>query len=365
MQQSLTAAESPTMTKPFAARLLPSLSSIAAMLALAACGGSGDSGETPGDPSIDDAQRIEAANTTAQNNPACTDIRPFYWEIGDRSVALAAGSVGAAEPAATTTMRVASASKWIFGAYLVELRNGQLSDDDIAALNMRSGYNNLSYLSCLKLTRNAQDAETVSECFTATNSLLGGRNDEFDASAVGKFYYNGGHFQKHAAIDLGLGSANNAGLVTAIAAQLGEDVGVGYDSPQLAAGVSITPAGYALFLRKILDDQLRMHDLLGADAVCTNPSTCATALSTPLPQSESWHYSLGHWVEDDPAVGDGAYSSPGALGFYPWISASKTYYGLLAREVTPENTTEDSIAKDSVDCGRLIRKAWLGGTPVK
>jgi len=167
------------------------------------------------------------------------------------------------------------------------------------------------------------------------------------------------------AVDLGLGSANNAGPATAIAARLGEDVGLGYDSPQLAAGVSITPAGYALFLRKILDDQLRMHDLLGADAICTNPSTCATALATPVTQTESWHYSLGHWVEDDPVVGDGAYSSPGALGFYPWISASKTYYGLLAREVTPENTTEDSIAKDSVDCGRLIRKAWLGGTPVE
>ena len=70
--------------------------------------------------------------------------------------------------------------------------------------------------------------------------------------------------------------------------------------------------------------------------------------------SESWHYSVGHWVEDDPVVGDGAYSSAGLFGFYPWIDASKTYYGIVGR-VIPDG------AMDSVECGRIIRKAWLSG----
>ena len=61
-------------------------------------------------------------------------------------------------------------------------------------------------------------------------------------------------------------------------------------------------------------------------------SAVGTAANTPVPSTESWHYSIGHWVEDDPAVGDGAFSSAGAFGFYPWIDASKTYYGVLARE---------------------------------
>ena len=30
-------------------------------------------------------------------------------------------------------------------------------------------------------------------------------------------------------------------------------------------------------------------------------------------------------------AGDGAFSSPGLFGFYPWIDAGKTYYGVLAR----------------------------------
>jgi len=78
------------------------------------------------------------------------------------------------------------------------------------------------------------------------------------------------------------------------------------------------------------------------------------ALFAPIPPSESWHYSVAHWVEDDPKVGDGAFSSPGAFGFYPWIDASKSYYGVVAR-AAPNG------AWASVQCGRLIRKAWLVG----
>jgi hypothetical protein len=104
-----------------------------------------------------------------------------------------------------------------------------------------------------------------------------------------------------------------------------------------------------------------MGRLLGANAVCTNPATCPNeAVKAPIPSTETWHYAVGHWVEDDPKVGDGAFSSPGAFGFYPWIDASKTYYGILARE-DRHRTAEDKPAVLSVDCGRLIRKAWLTG----
>jgi hypothetical protein len=77
---------------------------------------------------------------------------------------------------------------------------------------------------------------------------------------------------------------------------------------------------------------------------------------------EEWQYSLGHWVEDDPDVGDGAFSSPGAFGFYPWIDAQKRFYGILAR-VDVLNAGSIDLTKissiSSVRCGRLIRKAWL------
>jgi hypothetical protein len=93
--------------------------------------------------------------------------------------------------------------------------------------------------------------------------------------------------------------------------------------------VASTAQDYARFLRKLLDGSLPLGPLLGTRAVCTNPSNCTQALSTPVPLNESWGYSLGHWVESDPLVGDGAVSSAGV---------------------------------ESAACGRLIRKAWVTGT---
>ncbi len=73
---------------------------------------------------------------------------------------------------------------------------------------------------------------------------------------------------------------------------------------------------------------------------------------TAVPASESWHYSIGHWVEDDRVVGDGAFSSAGAFGFYPRIDAGKASYGIVAR------SSGAGSGFESASCGRLIRKAW-------
>jgi len=314
---------------------------------ICACGG--DSGSPS--PAVD--ARVQAATQTAQSNAACSAIQPFYWEIGDRSAVLASGTAGGTSPGATTPMLIASASKWMFGAYVVQLRNGQLTANDLSALRMLSGHTRLSYVSC-KL------ATTVDGCFNAAN--LAGSNSDVDAQAVGKFHYNGGHFQWLAAGDLQLGADTNAALQADVAAQIGPALAFAYDSPQLAAGVQTSGQDYGVFLRRVLGGQLLMRDQLGASAVCTNPATCAQALYTPVPSSESWHYSLGHWVEDDPAVGDGAFSSPGAFGFYPWIDAGKTHYGVVARQVSASLGGNDPVAIESVLCGRLIRRAWLTST---
>ena len=100
--------------------------------------------------------------------------------------------------------------------------------------------------------------------------------------------------------------------------------------------------------------------------MCTNPATCAQALNAPVPPSESYHYSIGHWVEDDPVNGDGAFSSAGAFGFYPWIDASKSWYGIVARKDGSRITDQDNPDAaghgfDSLQCGALIRAAWMDG----
>jgi len=327
----------------------------ALMLALAACGG----GEAPGGSvppaagPISQAQRASAATATAQSaSNACAPIRPFYWEVGDRGGRLASGSVqsGGGKPVYTdaTPMSVASASKWIYGAYVVQLRQGRLSDDDIRFLTFRSGYTH--FTRCLP-------GQTVDGC---VNYL---QNGLYSAAADGRFSYGGGHMQKHAALN-GLGALDDAGLAAAMQSQLGTDLNLAYSQPQLAGGVVTTADDYAVFLRKILSGALLMNAALGSHAVCTNPAVCpAQALNTPVPGSQNYHYSIGHWVEDDPVNGDGAFSSAGAFGFYPWIDAGKTWYGIVAR-VDKNNAGDNEPGNGfvSLQCGQLIRQAWIDGT---
>lgn len=326
------------------------------LLLLSGCGGGDDSGDaSPPPPSqLTTAERSAAAVQTAQSaTNLCAPIRPFYWDVGDRLTSLAAGSVVApGNPtlySASTPMAIASASKWIYGAYVAQVRAGSLTGDDIRFLTFRSGY--ISFSRCLP-------TQTVDQCVAYQN------NGEYHASADGRFSYGGGHMQKHASLN-GLGPLNNSGLATEIRAGIGTDIALSYVQPQLAGGISTTAGDYARFLRKLLGDELRLGAMLGTHAVCTNPTTCAQALNTPVPTSESWEYSLGHWVEVDPVVGDGAFSSAGAFGFYPWIDAGKTWYGLVARRQIPSagDDQNENLGEGyrSAQCGRLIRKAWVTG----
>jgi hypothetical protein len=307
--------------------------------------------------------RTAAVEATVADNAACTSLTAFYWEVGDRDGAKASGqggdlSGGPVDPAAS--MVIASASKFIFGAYALEKH----TLDEIVAegwdayLNFTSGYDNMSDASC-------DLATTVSACFTA------GSNDTRTDADVGKFYYNGGHLQAYAVDVAGLGDDHRVGLTPPflsddVEAAVGK-IGLTYAVPQLAGGGAISPAGYGLFLRRILSGTLRIHDVLGARAVCAwtnHPDEC-DALYSPVNQTRAggpndvsdykWHYSLAHWVEDD-----GTFSSPGLFGFYPWIDASKTWYGLVARHDTAVTKTPRP-AFASVVCGRLIRAAWLSG----
>ena len=109
----------------------------------------------------------------------------------------------------------------------------------------------------------------------------------------------------------------------------------------------------------MLKQELRIAPLLGANAVCTLPAVCADAVASPIP--EAFSYSLGHWVENDPATGDGSFSSAGIFGFYPWIDASKTYYGIVSRHQIPTRNDEIGSGWASLQCGRLLRKAYLSG----
>ncbi len=305
---------------------------------------------------ISTGARALAASNTAHSNRVCLAARPFYWEIGDRQSVQASGSEGPGAPSDSTPMPISTSSEWVFAAYVVQARAGRLTPGDIQALTMHSGYANLQADRCRQLTPGAPPHPiTVSSCFHAAH-LVGGSNSDYHGKRAEHFYFDGGHFQWLAAADPALKDLDAAGLTAAIGNQLKTGSSLTYESPLLDAGIRTTPAAYAAFLRNILGGELGIHDLLGTHAVCTNPGRCPQAANTPLPQTESPHYSLGAWVEDDPHTGDDAFSDPGLLGFYPWIDSSKTWYGVLARV-----SHVPGAYVGSMQCGRLIRKAWVSG----
>ncbi len=286
---------------------------------------------------------------TALEIPACQAIQPFYWEIGDKERSLYSGTRGADAPRAHTVMPIASASKWIFAAYVVQKRKGQLLPADIKALTMQTGYTSLKPGRCVRWREARRNTQTVAECFSARN------NEEHTPQHENKFFYNGGHFQYLGINALGLADYTNAALANEITSTLGLPLTLSFGSPLLSGGMTTSAVDYALFLRALLDGRLLLGAQLGTHAVCTQPTVCAAAVYTPIPATMQWQYGLGHWIESDPRTGDGAFSSAGAFGFYPWIDASKRYYGVIARDEKSKGS-----GASSAECGRQLRRAFQG-----
>ncbi len=387
--------------------------SVAAALYLSACGGGGSSDPSGGSaqggfpapaPGVALGTSIQAAQATADNtdpNSSCGAISRnasgsddgFYWEIGTAhgivsdpvSGLVAAGSVQPVGVSGTTYSRttplsIASASKWMYGAYVTEKLatsgNGtwSLPAAAIPYLNFTSGYDNMVDTGC-------DFVSTVGKCLDLSP------NDTQTAADVGRFDYNSGHLEVlEGGGDPAIATLmNGAGhtdadlateLMNAYAAK-GAVVQLSFKVPLLAGGISTTAADYAAFLQGMLrtDHPLNMSYFLRptADdpyAVCTDPhsascvdgSGTSLAVYSPVPYGIEWHYSITHWIEDDPATGDGAYSSPGKFGFYPWIDKTKVYYGIVARyDNNATGIPSQAPYYKSVVCGEAIRKAFMTG----
>jgi hypothetical protein len=312
------------------------------------------------------ANSVAAATATAVDNALCTLIAPFYWEIGNASGALASASVGTPAVLASSRVSIASASKWIYGTYVVQKRGGvaNLTSQDINFLHFTSGYTNMgSDTSSATCTPPASGADSINYCLTLT-SATGAPFNGIDQSTVGVFDYDSGHEENHAGqFQPEINALDKADLGPAIVAGLGlpNSVNLLYTQPLLAGGIFASANDYTPVLQGILSGQLLMHDALGTSPVCAwSVGTGCDAASSPV-ITEKWHYSIAHWVEDDPSQNnDGAFSSPGAFGFYPWIEAQKNYYGVISREVATGSGIQNGVA--SAQCGALIRHAWDTGT---
>lgn len=345
------------------------------------------------EPSI--ADRIRDAQAAAEG-ASCRSLN-FYWEIGDANGAKGFGNgpggtqINRVKPG--DPMLIASAGKLLYSAYVVEMRNGVPAAADIPYLTFKSGYH--SQGSCTFALTPAAN-RTVFKCGEPGNNPktdADAPQPQADGSTVpGSYYYESGHFESQAASDASLL------LSTRTAPELGGVIGgkLGMSALEYAglvfAGDARTNAtDYAGFLQRVLKgrtDQpggLKIGKLLASNDVCTSTATrfeglkrvpvdCnlkadlsdrsesapplpaklddATALpdgQTAVPNGSPWRYSLGHFVEKDLTV-----SSPGLFGFYPWIDASRQWYGVLARYQPAGLSYQDSVV-----CGRAIRNAWL------
>lgn len=292
------------------------------------------------------------------NGSACAPARPFYYEIGlaDGTVA-ASGSVGVGPNGGTigrdAVMPVASASKWVFGAYVFERIGGPPAAPEHAliqmALTMRTGHTTFSPRAC-------RLSATVAECHEA------GDNAVVDQAKVGVFHYGGGSGQYLAAAPegLGLGEMTAAELTEEVRGVLGLGPSVRYGSPQVGGGLWASPGDYADFLRGLIDGRLIAGEHLGFGATATHCEGCFSPFG-----ELAMHYSGHHWIEDHDggvlrdgertARGDGAYSSAGGFGFYPWVAADRSHYGLVAM------LGRFGSGQIGFRCGGALRAAFVGG----
>ena len=301
------------------------------------------------------AQQIAAAEATAAG-ASCKAASSFYWEVGDKSGVGASGVQGLLAKKGSTAVSIDSGSKLLFAAYVVQYRRGaeNLSPAEIAYLRMQQGY-----------TKNqCVGGGDVLGCFKEFS------NNVQSSTNVGKFYYSGGQLQALAAIGLDqvLSNATDAALADTVSSTLGLPANtLSFSTPTVAGGAIIAPSAYGAWLRQILSGSLSISRALGLDAICTStasnaagvPACPAAAYAPPIPGGQVWQYSFGHWVEKDPdsAAGDGAFSSPGESGFYPWIDSTRSYYGIVSRSGTVSRTAYES----AVLCGQAIRKAFISG----
>lgn len=348
-------------------------------------------------PSIAQAYDIAAAQAAA-GSVDCLLITPFYWEIGDlHAGAPSTGTdnvIVSGNPGLligrNTELNIASASKWIFGTYVLEKFGGIPSNPEVnRGLRRLTGYIHFNQTLCAL-------SQSVAGCFEVAHIPYAdyGYSAAADGSTFdppdpdGPFYYSGGDDQYIGATQT-IGSTSIADMSdTALTLEMKTTLnlpassGMKYQYPAIPGGLQSSAGDYAHFLQKIMHGDYVMSAHLGEDAVATQVVTgtppnetaaCPSGLGACSPAvGVAFHYSYNHWIEDNQSpgqielvpgvplqvvslgVGDGAYSSPGAYGFYPWISHDKQYYGVISRHGTPFGYEQ------SLKCGQQIRKAFFG-----
>lgn len=309
--------------------------------------------------------KYDAAAKKTASGRLCKGTQPFYWEVGNTNELLASGSYGQSDAKFNIDLSprqqsyVGSAGAWFASAWLIEKameKQKHLTSEQIDLLRMRSPYTT-------PLSSGCANSLTIKSCF---GNLGGYRKAEANPPDEYPFYFGPAHLQK-LAMDLGLGSSFASHLRQEILETFGREnyYYASYETARLFDGLRMSPEGYARFLRDTMAGKNHMSELLGTHSGCAyNAGDCKNdVIYAGAPPDKRWRYSLGHWVETDTTRGKGAFSAFSMDGYYVWISADKTLYGIVAPMRPPnqlKNEKED-LRYRVIDCGRAIREAYISG----
>jgi hypothetical protein len=427
-------------------------------------GGAGGTGPAP--------NAAAAAKQTAEQNPICTAVSPFYVQINTISGGLVwfdsvnttqptwSGSttygVGARvmygsattpylslqasnlnqNPSTATTywqllvannsatgMAVASASKLQYGVFFTLKKGGYsaFSTADQQALNFTDPYANMGSetktqqcaLTGVTYCGTSTGVNSVNNCLQICGTVNTSQSGTYQNNTVGQYNYDSAHIQNHASANQSLeGIANLA--TGSIYPQYVSAFGAGggtFGSPLLAGGIQQNPSNYMLFLTALMGSSTARSILPDNPSVLTNsivtaycigslgavgPNACplnggSTGLNPNVwysPITSKWKYGLTYWWETDTSQNnDFSVSSPGAYGFYPFITPTCpaaghagnicttqaefvaaganpwSYYGVVAQSV-PSGSSPTGNGQASGACGALIRYAYMTATPL-
>jgi len=280
---------------------------------------------------------------------SCATLKSYIWEVGDAEKIITRDySLFGTPPSASDLVPMQDVSAFVFATYLAQRMDGNLSEDQISALTMRSGYN-------APLSQGCNIATSIGSCF----GNMGGEKSR--TGTPGEFYYGPGHIQK-LAMTLDLGTYRDGDMRDEYSGQIGAPpLHFLFNTMRLFDGLHMRPENLSKFLRNVLGGDMRIRDLLGSHAVCLDPQTCPETKVLYAPSPRTRDYSLGHWVEKNPQTGKAeAYTMSSKSGIFVWISADKKYYGYV---IPLDDGTDRSVS--GIGCGRAMYRTVVRATQAR
>ena len=317
-----------------------------------------ESSNSPGNGSSCNLQEIESnLNSKLSTYVTSTDFS-FYIEREDgRTYSYNNGS-----STLNTPYLSASSSKWVSAAAILWVLDNTSGCDltdipsDHYSWSMNSGdlLYNASLSQLLSFTSGMQQdafclsigipSKTFDNCINDATGSLVSLNEGQGYTPGTNYHYGSPHLQVAGAMAISAGGYSDwHALFNAFKSDIGafSSSSSVYNrpslaNPRLAGGMTWTANDYIPFLRAIYNKSFLSESLF--DEMLKDHIGSKTIAYSPVldDYNEEWHYGFGVWLECHNSSFNcntiDYYSSPGSYGAYPFVSYTKKYFGILARQ---------------------------------